>query len=171
MDYKYIEQLLERYWKCETSIEEEQALQSFFSKEVVPDHLLQYKNLFVYQQVQKELKLGVDFDAKVLAIVEAPVVKAKRLTMVSRFMPMLRAASVVAIILTLGSVVQRSFFSDNELDYDYNTYTDTYDDPEVAYKQISSALMMVSEGINKSQSKLSADSLTHVDDSAHIIIE
>ena len=23
MDYKYIEQLLERYWQCETSLEEE----------------------------------------------------------------------------------------------------------------------------------------------------
>ena len=30
MDYKYIEQLLERYWNCETSLEEEQILRSFF---------------------------------------------------------------------------------------------------------------------------------------------
>ena len=30
MDYKYIEQLLERYWNCETSLEEEQILRAFF---------------------------------------------------------------------------------------------------------------------------------------------
>ena len=30
MDYKYIEQLLERYWACETTLEEEQILRAFF---------------------------------------------------------------------------------------------------------------------------------------------
>ena len=35
----------------------------------------------------------------------------------------------------------------------------TYDDPEVAYKQVSSALMMLSEGINKSQDQNLADSV------------
>ena len=29
MDYKYIEQLLERYWACDTSVEEEQILRAF----------------------------------------------------------------------------------------------------------------------------------------------
>ena len=48
MDYKYIEQLLERYWQCETSLEEESELRSFFSEEEVPAHLLRYKNcLFI----------------------------------------------------------------------------------------------------------------------------
>ena len=51
MDCRYVEQLLGRYWQCETSLEEESELRSFFSKEEVPAHLLQYKDLFVYQQV------------------------------------------------------------------------------------------------------------------------
>ena len=80
MDYKDIEQLLERYWQCETSVEEESVLRDFFSREDVPAHLLRYKNLFVYQQVQQEVGLGEDFDARILAQVETPVVKAKRLT-------------------------------------------------------------------------------------------
>ena len=62
MDYKDIEQLLERYWQCETSVEEEATLRDFFAKEEVPAHLLRYKNLFVYQQVQQEVGLGEDFD-------------------------------------------------------------------------------------------------------------
>ena len=61
MDYKDIEQLLERYWQCETSVEEEATLRDFFAKEEVPAHLLRYKNLFVYQQVQQEVGLGEDF--------------------------------------------------------------------------------------------------------------
>lgn len=159
MDYKYIEQLLEQYWQCETSLEEELELRSFFSNEEVPAHLLQYKDLFVYQKVQREVGLSADFDARILAQVEAPVVKARRLTMVARFMPLFKAAAVVAVMLSLGNVAQHTFFAGETLDYNYDTYTDTYDDPEVAYKQVSSALMMLSEGINKSQDQLIADSL------------
>lgn len=51
MDYKYIEQLLERYWNCETSLEEEQILRSFFRQKEVPAHLLRYKQLFAYQEI------------------------------------------------------------------------------------------------------------------------
>ena len=37
MDYKYIEQLLERYFAAETSLEEEHILRAFFSqKETIP---------------------------------------------------------------------------------------------------------------------------------------
>lgn len=109
MDYKYIEQLLERYWQCETSLEEESELRAFFSKGEIPAHLLQYRDLFVYQQVQRETGLGEDFDARILAQVEPPVVKARRLTLVGRFMPLLKAAAVVAFMLSLGSVAQHTF--------------------------------------------------------------
>ena len=103
MDFKYIEQLLERYWRCETSLEEEVQLRAFFTKEEIPEHLLRYKDLFVYQQFQQEEHLGADFDARVLAEIEVPVVKAKRMTLTARFMP---------VVLSLGNVMQHSFFAD-----------------------------------------------------------
>ena len=112
MDFKYIEQLLERYWQCETSLEEEARLRAFFSGNDVPGHLLRYKDLFVYQQFLQDDHLGEDFDARVLAEVEVPVVKAKRLTLTARFMPLFKAAAVVAVVLSLGNVMQHSFFSD-----------------------------------------------------------
>ncbi|WP_443777186.1 hypothetical protein [Bacteroides clarus] len=112
MDFKYIEQLLERYWRCETSLEEEAQLRAFFTKEEIPEHLLRYKDLFVYQQFQQEEHLGADFDARVLAEIEAPVVKAKRMTLTARFMPLFKAAAVVAVVLSLGNVMQHSFFAD-----------------------------------------------------------
>ena len=114
MDYKDIEQLLERYWQCETSVEEESVLRDFFSREDVPAHLLRYKNLFVYQQVQQEVGLGEDFDARILAQVETPVVKAKRLTLTGRFIPLFKAAAVIAIILSLGNVAQHSFSGESK---------------------------------------------------------
>ncbi len=114
MESKYIEQLLERYWQCETSLEEESELRAFFSSEKVPAHLLRYRDLFVYQQVQQEAGLGKDFDARILAKVEVPVVKAKHLTLVGRFMPLFKAAAVIALILSLGNVAQHSYLAEDE---------------------------------------------------------
>lgn len=112
MDCKYIEQLLERYWQCETSLEEEEQLCTFFTGKDVPAHLLRYKDLFVYQQLQQQVGLGEDFDARVLAEVEPVVVKARRLTLTARFIPLFKAAALVAVVLSLGNMMQHSFFSD-----------------------------------------------------------
>ncbi len=69
MDCKYIEQLLERYWQCETSLEEEAQLRAFFNGSDVPEHLLRYKDLFVYQQLQQKV-VGSRFRRRVLAELE-----------------------------------------------------------------------------------------------------
>ncbi len=106
MDYKYIEQLLERYWQCETTLQEETILRSFFSQEEVPVWLLKYKTLFDTAQ-QKEEPLGDDFDKRILAMTEQQkTVKARTISMTQRLMPLFKAAAVVAIILTLGNAAQ-----------------------------------------------------------------
>ena len=69
MDYKYIEQLLERYFQCETTLKEEEILRAFFMQEDVPVWLAKYKTLFVYE-AQREESLGNDFDERILEMVE-----------------------------------------------------------------------------------------------------
>lgn len=111
MDYKYIEQLLERYWQCDTSVEEEAQLREFFASGEVPDGLLRYRDLFLYQKVQQETRLDSDFDARLLkriAQAEMREVKARPITWMSRFAPLLKAAAVIAVVLMLGNVAQRS---------------------------------------------------------------
>ena len=104
MDYKYIEQLLERYWACETTLQEEAILRSFFSQEEIPEALRKYQALFTYEQ-QKNEPLGDDFEARILQqIGEAPV--AKTVSLKSRLVPLFRAAAIVAIVLTLGNAAQ-----------------------------------------------------------------
>ena len=137
MDYKYIEQLLERYWNCETSLEEEQILRSFFHQKEIPAHLLRYKAMFAYQEIEKERGLGSDFDAKVLARVEKPVVKAQRLTLRTRFMPLFKAAAMIAVLFVMGTVVQRSMQDDgSDMVYMHDDYRDTVNDPQVAYEPV-----------------------------------
>ena len=106
MDYKYIEQLLERYFQCETTLKEEEILRSFFSQEDVPVWLMEYQALFAYE-AEKEKSLGDDFDERVLEMIEQnEPVKARVLTITQRLMPLFKAAAVVAIILTLGNAAQ-----------------------------------------------------------------
>lgn len=115
MDYKYIEQLLEHYWNCETSIEEEQILRSFFSQKDVPSELLQYKSLFTYinDDVCSNM-LGEDFDNRIYELIDEPVpVKAKVISFRKRCLPLFKAAAVVALFLALSNVSQFVFNNDN----------------------------------------------------------
>lgn len=137
MDYRYIEQLLERYWNCETSLEEEQILRSFFRQKEIPAHLLRYKLLFAYLEAEKEVGLGNDFDSKVLARIEKPVVKAKHLTMRARFTPLFKAAAMIAVLFVMGSVVQHSMESNgDEAVSVQDEYRNTSSDPQVAYEPV-----------------------------------
>ena len=98
MDYKYIEQLLERYWEGETTLQEESILRTFFSQPdmpEVPEEIRKYQALFVCE-MQKEEPLGEAFDARILEqIGEAPV--AKTVSLRNRLMPLFKAAAIVAI--------------------------------------------------------------------------
>ena len=124
MDYKYIEQLLERYWNCETSLEEEQILRSFFRQKEVPAHLLRYKQLFAYQDVEKEKGLGDDFDTRILTRIERPVVKAQRLTMRTR-------------LFLMGTVMQHTMEGgDSDTVSVHDEYQNSTTDPQVAYEPV-----------------------------------
>lgn len=105
MDYRYIEQLLERYWEGETTLQEEAILQAFFSQEDVPASLMKYKSLF--DCGLQEETLSDDFDARILSSIgqeEEP--KAKIVTLASRLKPLFKAAAIVAILLTIGNAAQ-----------------------------------------------------------------
>lgn len=110
MDYKYITQLLERYWECRTSLEEENILKAFFSQKDVPEELLRYKALFDYTLSEpKEEVLGDDFDEKIMSLINEPApVKARIITLQQKLKPLFKAAAVVAIMLTLGNAAQVS---------------------------------------------------------------
>lgn len=113
MDYKYIEQLLERYFQCETSLEEERILRTFFSQKDVPVSLLPYRDLFVYEQSSmKEEQLSADFDQRILALIdeeETPRVKARVISLQSRLAPLYKAAACVAVVLSLALAAQMPY--------------------------------------------------------------
>lgn len=160
MDYKYIEQLLARYWECATSPEEESILRAFFSQKEVPAELEKYKSLFEYENKQSELHLDESFDERVLAAAgikeessdKRPenVVKVGHVTWGTRLRPLFRAAAAVAIVTLLGTAAQHSFTRQDEApagwDYNSQAYQDSYEDPQKAYEAGKKALEMFKQG-------------------------
>ncbi len=140
MDYKYIEQLLERYWTAETTLEEEGILRAFFSQKDIPAELEQYRALFAYEAQETETRLSDDFDARILAMIEEEpqtTVKAREISMKQRLMPLFKAAAVVAIILTIGGAMQRPWdasWNDPRVEY-ANSYAIAVDSADVTPMQ------------------------------------
>ena len=118
MDYKYIEQLLERYFAAETSFEEESILRTFFHQEEIPAHLRQWRALF---EAEADEVLGDDFDARILEMIgeEPQTVKACEVKLSQRLKPLFKAAAVVAIFLTLGGAMQAPWDSNWNNPEDY----------------------------------------------------
>jgi len=134
MDYKYINQLLERYWNCETTLEEEEILRAFFSQEDVPAELQQYSQLFAYEAHEtKNDHLGEDFDNALMEMIgeESPR-KQRRTTFSARLMPLFRAAAIVAIVLTLGNAMQMSFEQKDVVYTGFDTEISTTEGESVA---------------------------------------
>ena len=122
MDYKYIEQLMERYWNAETSLEEESILRTFFSQKDIPAEMEHLRPLFIDEAVGETL--DDDFDARIMQAIGEPltsqeVVKAREVSLTQRLMPLFKAAAVVAIILTLGGALQAPWDSTWNTPEDY----------------------------------------------------
>lgn len=150
MDYKYIEQLLERYWQCETTLEEEGILRTFFAQKDVPVSLLPYKDLFACQQQMAGECLGEDFDDRVLSRIqtEHDVVKARRVSLRYRIRPFYQATACIAIILTISMAIhqameQRTNKDAYTMDADAEQLIGTPStafDPEVTTQEVSAKL-------------------------------
>src|SRR5260221_13864318 len=67
MESKHIEHLLEKYWNCETSLEEEQQLREYFREENVLAQWKEASEVFRYFEQQRHQPVtGQTFEADVL---------------------------------------------------------------------------------------------------------
>lgn len=122
MDYKYIEQLLERYWECQTTLEEEAILRAFFAQNDLPARLLPYRDLFLAEDAMANDRLGDDFDHRLMKRLEkevadtertvTPSVSLRPITLSRRLAPLFRAAAIVAIVVAIGMAAQQGFHHD-----------------------------------------------------------
>ena len=110
MDYRYIEQLIERYFAAETSQAEEHILREFFAQEEVPEHLQAYQPLFRAEAQLSEAHLDERFDERLLQMADEVHVRARRISLSERLRPLLKAAAFVALAVVMGTVLERATF-------------------------------------------------------------
>jgi hypothetical protein len=142
MDSKKIEELLNRYWECETSLEEEQQLREYFQGNSIPEQHKETAALFKYFHENKKKSLSdAAFDSAVLAKVNV-----KKGKVVSLFYNSMRIAAGIAVLLTA------TWFVRNEVRQTTpQEIVDTYDDPQLAFEETKKALMMISKGFGQAE--------------------
>lgn len=140
-----IEQLLEKYWASESSIQEEKELRELVAKADNSEEMEELKAMFGHFQSEQELSLGDDFDQEILAMIEVKP-EAKVISMSGYFK---RYAGVAAAMLVL--VTSSYFFMQQQKEYEQE---DTFDSPELALKELKKQLLMVSNYMNVGSSSL-----------------
>lgn len=66
MDYCRIHLLLDKYWRCVSSVDEERELRRFFTSETVPPELLPYQAWFRTPEAEELPPLEETFDVKIM---------------------------------------------------------------------------------------------------------
>lgn len=143
MDSKKIDELLNKYWKCETSLEEEHELHNYFREGNIPEQLKETADLFRYFDVHKKKTLtDVAFDHQVMKKVKAPTT-GKMATLVYNSM---RIAAGVVVLMVAVWLVRSEIRQSTPQEM-----VDTYNDPKLAFEETKKALMMISKSFGTAE--------------------
>lgn len=160
MNYKYIEQLLDRYFDCLTTLEEEQILRSFFSQEDVPAHLMQYRDIFVFEAKEKNEVLGEEFDAFILSKIqeeEKTSLKSRIISIRHQLSPLFRAAAIVAVIVSVGNIAEHSMVNQPKADATGNA---TAISPYIKAVDVESAVQI--KDVSRAEATTPTDSIPQI---------
>jgi len=144
MDSKRLEELLQRYWECETSLEEELELRNYFCNEPVPERWKEASTLFHYFEKQRQLMVRGNFEDSVVSKLKAPRGRMMTLVQIS-----LRIAAGVAVVLAAIFFVRQEVRKDST----EMVFEDTYDDPKEALEETKKALLMISKGFGRAEAQ------------------
>jgi hypothetical protein len=143
MDSNKINDLLAKYWNCETSLEEEQQLHEYFKGGEIPEQLKETAALFQYFGQHKKKSLNDDaFEQRVLEKVKTPA----QGKMVRILYNTMRIAAGVAVLLAAIWFVRKEVRTTTP-----QAVVDTYDDPQLAFEETKKALLMISKSFGKAE--------------------
>ena len=146
MDSERIEQLLEKYWNAETSLEEEQELHQFFQGNDVPEKLKETAVLFRYFEEEKSRTLNENFDAAVTKQIKQR--HGGKIISMTNWFQIARVAAGIAVVVAAVYLIGHEVRKPNEM-------TDTESDPKLAFEQTKKALLMISKNFGKAQQEAS----------------
>ncbi len=145
MDLKRINLLLERYWNCVSTIEEEEELKAFFNSGRVPARMQKAAALFRYFAQQKQAGLDEKFDQTVLARIKQQQAPAA-ISTYSPWKNYLRVAAVILVIITASLVFRMEYWEGEKPPT--LLVEDTYKTPEEAYAETKKAFLLIAEKLH-----------------------
>ncbi|MBL7865713.1 MAG: hypothetical protein JNK10_12600 [Cyclobacteriaceae bacterium] len=148
MDLHEVEKLLEKYWQCETSLEEEQKLRDFFASGTIPASQQGAADFFQYLKAEKEKTLSKNFDGV--------VTKKLRHRQSGKIVEMIGYGNMARIAAGVVVVVAATFLIRQEIRKSYpKELQDTYSDPKMAFEETKRALEMISNSFGKAKKEAS----------------
>lgn len=145
MDLKRAKILLDRYWNCVSTIEEEAELKTFFNSDEVPDDLMELADIFKYYDSQQQRRLDDKFEQEIIEKInrqKSPLVKKLNIG----FKNYLRVAAAVLVVLGASFVFRMNFWQ-NEAPPTF--LVDTYKTPEEAFAETKKAFQLIAEKMNQ----------------------
>ncbi|GHU90424.1 hypothetical protein FACS1894174_07100 [Bacteroidia bacterium] len=152
-------ELLERYWKCETSQDEEQKLREWFAGNGVPEDLKKYRDVFQALDDFKELKAPASISRKAQSYLPA-----------IQLYPSLKIAASVLIAVSIGIGIYTHYQQEEFLK---GVFSETYSDPQDAIKETQAVLDKISSSLLKAKDcieELQEDSVV-INEPEELIIE
>jgi hypothetical protein len=140
MEKAYIIALLEKYWRAETSVEEEKALAAYFKSGIVDADLEPYCDLFAYFEEEAQVSPGAGFESRIL----------QAITPVRHFSWSLVAAAAAVLVVVAGVFI----FQPSPPRATVARITDTYENPEQALAAVRHALLVASVHLNEGQKQI-----------------
>ena len=141
MDSERINELLKKYWDCETTLDEERELHTYF-RGSTPENLKETASLFKYFEQQRNKQVADSaFDRKMINKVKAGGGRTASLL----YNSMRIAAGIIVLVMAVWLVrieVRKA---------DPIEMADTYDDPKIAFEETKKALMMISRSFNTAE--------------------
>jgi hypothetical protein len=138
MNEEELKRLIEKYYSGESTEEEEKTLRDYFRKGNVPEGYESEKLIFSYYTESAEFpEPSIDFEARILAGIDASEIKRGSQNIRKYLLPLLSAAA--GLLILIGSY----FFFINR-----NESVDTFSDPQIAYAETIKILKDVSSQLN-----------------------
>ena len=145
MDLKEIKALLEKYYRGETSLGEEELLKNYFKDNEGDSEIAADKDIFLYHIQEQENENNIpDISEDILNTLQNNEVLHKSHKNKSLSYVYLRIAASIAILIASYFVLKNQVFNtDQEI-----PIAETYNNPEDAYKQAKETLLYVSALLN-----------------------
>ena len=156
MNSEEIHSLLEKYWSCETSLQEEKELQAFFSDSDLAEEFRQYIPLFSFIREEQSVTLSDGFSERLQNVLDAE--EKERYITIRIFRPLLRIA--VSVLLVIGMGVSLYFISRQD---NRPHFVETFEDPNAAMQHAAYALEKLSHALRKSETA-SVETIQFIDD-------